>query len=138
MLPFLCLCLVVCILAWSQRMNAINLFVSVIFFFSSRRRHTRCLSDWSSDVCSSDLGRPRRRERRGLAGARSTRKHPRGGAGPHRRRRRQAHARGRGEAREASLRHVGRDRRQRRSEERRVGKERETRERKYSEKTNEE
>src|SRR5205814_5367599 len=22
---------------------------------SSRRRHTRCLSDWSSDVCSSDL-----------------------------------------------------------------------------------
>src|SRR5205814_1065061 len=26
----------------------------VRFFFSSRRRHTRCLSDWSSDVCSSD------------------------------------------------------------------------------------
>src|ERR1035441_10901694 len=26
------------------------------FVFSSRRRHTRCLSDWSSDVCSSDLG----------------------------------------------------------------------------------
>src|SRR5205814_4292401 len=25
------------------------------FFFSSRRRHTRCLSGWSSDVCSSDL-----------------------------------------------------------------------------------
>src|SRR5205814_4860348 len=25
------------------------------FFFSSRRRHTRCLSDRSSDVCSSDL-----------------------------------------------------------------------------------
>src|ERR1039458_10639661 len=24
-------------------------------FFSSRRRDTRCLSDWSSDVCSSDL-----------------------------------------------------------------------------------
>src|SRR5262245_39593600 len=24
------------------------------FFFSSRRRHTICLSDWSSDVCSSD------------------------------------------------------------------------------------
>src|ERR1035438_978131 len=24
-------------------------------FFSSRRRHTRCLSGWSSDVCSSDL-----------------------------------------------------------------------------------
>src|SRR5205814_4924328 len=29
--------------------------MSVYFFFSSRRRHTRCLSDWSSDVCSSDL-----------------------------------------------------------------------------------
>src|SRR5258705_10870531 len=28
---------------------------SYFFFFSSRRRHTRCLSDWSSDVCSSDL-----------------------------------------------------------------------------------
>src|SRR5204862_4927471 len=27
----------------------------IIFFFSSRRRHTRSLRDWSSDVCSSDL-----------------------------------------------------------------------------------
>src|SRR6266536_3138609 len=26
-----------------------------IFFFSSRRRHTRSTRDWSSDVCSSDL-----------------------------------------------------------------------------------
>src|SRR5258706_9533330 len=26
----------------------------VLFFFSSRRRHTRLVSDWSSDVCSSD------------------------------------------------------------------------------------
>src|SRR5215204_6857078 len=26
-----------------------------VFFFSSRRRHTRSLCDWSSDVCSSDL-----------------------------------------------------------------------------------
>src|SRR5207245_5339089 len=25
------------------------------FFFSSRRRHTSCYRDWSSDVCSSDL-----------------------------------------------------------------------------------
>src|SRR2546422_7863115 len=44
------------------------------FFFSSRRRHTRCSRDWSSDVCSSDLlirwqsydlvrvGKPRRME----------------------------------------------------------------------------
>src|SRR5947207_12165536 len=27
----------------------------ICFFFSSRRRHTRSLCDWSSDVCSSDL-----------------------------------------------------------------------------------
>src|SRR5690348_34677 len=27
----------------------------VVFFFSSRRRHTRWTGDWSSDVCSSDL-----------------------------------------------------------------------------------
>src|SRR6266496_5706835 len=27
----------------------------IFFFFSSRRRHTRSLRDWSSDVCSSDL-----------------------------------------------------------------------------------
>src|SRR4051812_49443609 len=27
-----------------------------LFFFSSRRRHTRLTCDWSSDVCSSDLG----------------------------------------------------------------------------------
>src|SRR5437868_14949860 len=26
-----------------------------VFFFSSRRRHTRSKRDWSSDVCSSDL-----------------------------------------------------------------------------------
>src|SRR5262249_59941190 len=29
--------------------------VVLFFFFSSRRRHTRLVSDWSSDVCSSDL-----------------------------------------------------------------------------------
>src|SRR2546430_6999467 len=29
---------------------------NLIFFFSSRRRHTRFDCDWSSDVCSSDLG----------------------------------------------------------------------------------
>src|SRR6266542_1327012 len=28
----------------------------VFSFVSSRRRHTRCYRDWSSDVCSSDLG----------------------------------------------------------------------------------
>src|SRR5215813_13223020 len=30
----------------------------IFFFFSSRRRHTRCGRDWSSDVCSSDLRVP--------------------------------------------------------------------------------
>src|SRR5436309_7723610 len=30
--------------------------VVFFFFFSSRRRHTRFSRDWSSDVCSSDLG----------------------------------------------------------------------------------
>src|SRR5262249_56894450 len=29
--------------------------VLCVFFFASRRRHTRLVSDWSSDVCSSDL-----------------------------------------------------------------------------------
>src|SRR5436305_13602657 len=31
-------------------------YIFDFFFFSSRRRHTRCGRDWSSDVCSSDLG----------------------------------------------------------------------------------
>src|SRR3712207_9009143 len=30
-------------------------YLSFVFFFSSRRRHTRYWRDWSSDVCSSDL-----------------------------------------------------------------------------------
>src|SRR5256885_9200962 len=47
--------------------------LSIFFFFSSRRRHTRLQGDWSSDVCSSDLGDRRRgsgirtRARRGWA-----------------------------------------------------------------------
>src|SRR5437868_13289773 len=38
--------------------NCYNYWVVVcgfVFFFSSRRRHTRSKRDWSSDVCSSDL-----------------------------------------------------------------------------------
>src|SRR5262249_24746306 len=31
-----------------------NIAIEQLFFFSSRRRHTRLVSDWSSDVCSSD------------------------------------------------------------------------------------
>src|SRR5690606_26274916 len=34
-------------------------FLCFLFFFSSRRRHTRFSRDWSSDVCSSDLVRQR-------------------------------------------------------------------------------
>src|SRR5437016_6983951 len=33
----------------------IDYVIFFFFFFSSRRRHTRLVSDWSSDVCSSDL-----------------------------------------------------------------------------------
>src|SRR5437762_5603146 len=40
---FLFLCMALCIL------------LRLFFFFSSRRRHTRYIGDWSSDVCSSDL-----------------------------------------------------------------------------------
>src|ERR1035441_8218039 len=52
-----------------------------VFFFSSRRRHTRCLSDWSSDVCSSDLCRAIARDdwlRRGplVVFQRATRREP--------------------------------------------------------------
>src|SRR2546426_3780195 len=41
---------------WSRLRLTCDLF---IFFFSSRRRHTRLQGDWSSDVCSSDLVLPR-------------------------------------------------------------------------------
>src|SRR5256884_3081022 len=37
------------------RIDDIALCLCLFFFFSSRRRHTRCSRDWSSDVCSSDL-----------------------------------------------------------------------------------
>src|SRR5947209_9715464 len=37
-------------------MFATDSSVWAFFFFSSRRRHTRYWRDWSSDVCSSDLG----------------------------------------------------------------------------------
>src|SRR5207245_10034827 len=40
-------CLSCCAWARGVRMEVV--------FFSSRRRHTRCYRDWSSDVCSSDL-----------------------------------------------------------------------------------
>src|SRR5260221_10777967 len=40
----------ICCISW-----VLGLSLNSFFFFSSRRRHTRSLCDWSSDVCSSDL-----------------------------------------------------------------------------------
>src|SRR5256884_6127428 len=42
-----------------------------VFFFSSRRRHTRCSRDWSSDVCSSDLGNDKMQRFSRAGGARN-------------------------------------------------------------------
>src|SRR5262249_59407028 len=41
--------------AYSYRLRLLFTRMRLFFFFSSRRRHTRLVSDWSSDVCSSDL-----------------------------------------------------------------------------------
>src|SRR5437588_9271192 len=38
-----------------DRCVGLSMYLLWSFFFSSRRRHTRSLCDWSSDVCSSDL-----------------------------------------------------------------------------------
>src|SRR5687768_1724573 len=43
----------------TKLINIVFIFF-LFFFFSSRRRHTRCSRDWSSDVCSSDLEAQRR------------------------------------------------------------------------------
>src|SRR5436305_3208691 len=42
---------------WMRQIYIVNIgyWQTLCFFFSSRRRHTRCGRDWSSDVCSSDL-----------------------------------------------------------------------------------
>src|SRR5437762_5451985 len=41
---------------WYVISMSLMYFFFIFFFFSSRRRHTRYIGDWSSDVCSSDLG----------------------------------------------------------------------------------
>src|SRR5437763_1623896 len=46
-------------LAWVAAVIILCLARQRYFFFSSRGRHTRYIGDWSSDVCSSDLVRPR-------------------------------------------------------------------------------
>src|SRR5207247_7487853 len=53
-----------CLPAQHARVCAAHLryFRLCLFFFSSRRRHTRSTRDWSSDVCSSDLPAGRARE----------------------------------------------------------------------------
>src|SRR5258707_9823771 len=38
-----------------RSLSSVDLGFWLCFFFSSRRRHTILVSDWSSDVCSSDL-----------------------------------------------------------------------------------
>src|SRR5690348_17996503 len=40
---------------WGTPSDRLIQTLTVTFFFSSRRRHTRWTGDWSSDVCSSDL-----------------------------------------------------------------------------------
>src|SRR6266581_7067430 len=48
-------------MSWVERMRRFiggyAWYMVLWVFFSSRRRHTRWTGDWSSDVCSSDLGR---------------------------------------------------------------------------------
>src|SRR5258706_7250273 len=42
-------------MCWERDADRTQIAWQLYFFFSSRRRHTRLVSDWSSDVCSSDL-----------------------------------------------------------------------------------
>src|SRR5437762_2967558 len=44
------------LLQWNSQVKFNVTVYRNLFFFSSRRRHTRYIGDWSSDVCSSDLG----------------------------------------------------------------------------------
>src|SRR5947209_11066004 len=48
-------CLFLTTTLWVVVVCSVSLYI-FFFFFSSRRRHTRYWRDWSSDVCSSDLG----------------------------------------------------------------------------------
>src|SRR5262245_27187054 len=54
--------LIITVFAWHASTSVTSIDLCVCFF-SSRRRHTRCLSDWSSDVCSSDLAAQQRNKR---------------------------------------------------------------------------
>src|SRR5256884_2546816 len=63
-IPMLCVTIIVIVVVWFSLPRVARLMIHTptdisvfvcLFFFSSRRRHTRCSRDWSSDVCSSDL-----------------------------------------------------------------------------------
>src|SRR5690606_39481704 len=55
--PLIRLVLLVLILLLMPTLNFLPVWFALsLFFFSSRRRHTIFSRDWSSDVCSSDLG----------------------------------------------------------------------------------
>src|SRR5215470_18420977 len=43
-----------CLFVCRALISILVIWMLTFFFFSSRRRHTRCYRDWSSDVCSSD------------------------------------------------------------------------------------
>src|SRR5688500_20197038 len=51
--------------------------LEILFFFSSRRRHTRLQGDWSSDVCSSDLERAAQAAAHGVGGIQDREEPPR-------------------------------------------------------------
>src|SRR5438093_4404756 len=81
----------------------------IIFFFSSKKRHTRLVSEWSSDVCSSDLPPSHEQQYRGRGSSSAQPPHLRFGWA-------RSHVGSVLESRQRPSRHW-------RSEERRVGKE---------------
>src|SRR5207248_6767322 len=93
-----------------------------IFFFSSRRRHTRSYGDWSSDVCSSDLIRSCAQDASEQTGVRRERSTKIGDPEYKREIEKQAVAADRAVEQRAGA-HNARHDRSARSEERRVGKE---------------
>src|SRR2546430_6079592 len=108
-------CKGLCTLARSATLTGTRVVISLLFFFSSRRRHTRFDCDWSSDVCSSDLFRRHHRAGNTARDAAVVHAAILGGVG---RAVRAAHPRAGGIAGGGFF-----GRRRNRSEERRVGKE---------------
>src|SRR5690606_40302112 len=91
---------------------------AAVFFFSSRRRHTRFSRDWSSDVCSSDLHR-NQQTGKGEDGVRQPHEEPIDAAPEISRQQAEQAATNHGDDDGEKTRHQ----RETRSEERRVGKE---------------